>query len=114
MTFEERGQLKEQIEKKIKRLNRQIGDLKELTKPVEPDSAIGRVSRMDAINNKSVNESALAKKQEQLKALNLALQDIDKDDFQDCIVCGHEIPLQRLFIMPESRKCTNCARHSNV
>lgn len=114
MTTEERKQLKSQIDKKILRLNRQIGELKELTKPVEPDCAIGRVSRMDAINNKSVNESALSKKQEQLKGLNLALQDIDDDDFQNCIVCGYEIPLQRLFIMPESRKCTNCAHHSNV
>lgn len=114
MTTEEREQLKSQIEKKIQRLTRQIGELKELTKPVEPDCAIGRVSRMDAINNKSVNESALSKKQEQVKGLNLALQDIDRDDFQNCIVCGYEIPLQRLFIMPESRKCTNCAHHSNL
>lgn len=114
MTTEERNQLKLQIDKKIQRLNRQILELKELTKPVAPDEAIGRISRMDAINNKSVNESALLKKQEQLKGLNLALQDIDKDDFQDCIVCGYEIPIQRLFIMPESRKCTNCAHHSNV
>jgi len=114
MTTEERNQLKLQIDKKIQRLNRQILELKELTKPVAPDEAIGRISRMDAINNKSVNESALLKKQEQLKGLNLALEDIDKDDFQDCIVCGYEIPIQRLFIMPESRKCTNCAHHSNV
>lgn len=112
MTTEERKQLREQIVKKMTRLRRQISDLKELTKPVEPDCAIGRVSRMDAINNKSVNESALSKKQEQLNALNLAMEDLDKDDFQNCLVCGHEIPLQRLFIMPESRKCTNCARHS--
>ena len=27
---------------------------KELTKPIAPENAIGRVSRMDAINNKSV------------------------------------------------------------
>jgi len=114
MTNEERDQLKDQIEKKIKRLSRQIGELKDLTKPVEPDCAIGRVSRMDAINNKSVNESALAKKQEQLKGLNLALQDIDQDDFQNCLVCGQQIPLERLLIMPESRKCTSCARRSIV
>lgn len=114
MTTEELKELKDQIEKKMNRLRRQIIDLKELTKPVEPDGAIGRVSRMDAINNKSVNESALQKKQDQLNGLNLALEDIHKHDFQNCIVCGHEIPLQRLFIMPESRKCTNCAHHSTV
>jgi len=112
MTAQETEQLETQIISKIDRLRRQIIDLKELTKPIEPDCAIGRVSRMDAINNKSVNESALRKKENQLNGLNRALEDIDKADFQNCIVCGYEIPLQRVFIMPESRKCTNCASKS--
>ena len=30
----------------------------ELCKPISPDDAIGRVSRMDAINNKSVFDTA--------------------------------------------------------
>jgi len=38
-----------------------IENYKELTKPIAPENAIGRVSRMDAINNKSVNEAALKK-----------------------------------------------------
>ncbi len=112
MTPEQKEQLILQIGSKIERLKRQIIDLKELTKPIEPDCAIGRVSRMDAINNKSVNESALRKKENQLNGLNRALEDIYKEDFQNCIVCGYEIPLQRVFIMPESRKCTNCASKS--
>ena len=46
----------------------------ELCKPISPDNAIGRVSRMDAINNKSVFDSVLReakKKLVQLKKLNL-------------------------------------------
>ena len=112
MTAQEKEQLESQIVSKITRLKRQIIDLKELTKPIEPDCAIGRVSRMDAINNKSVNESALQKKRNQLNGLHRALDDLPKEDFQNCIVCGFEIPLQRVFIMPESRKCTNCASKS--
>lgn len=112
MTAQEKEHLETQIISKISRLERQIDDLKELTKPIEPDCAIGRVSRMDAINNKSVNESALQKKRNQLNGLNRALEDLPKEDFQNCIVCGFEIPLQRVFIMPESRKCTNCASKS--
>lgn len=112
MTTEQQSKLLTIIQSKIERLGRQVEELKELTKPIEPDCAIGRVSRMDAINNKSVNESALRKKENQLKGLSLALTDIDKDNFQDCIVCGFEIPIERVFIMPESRKCTNCASKS--
>jgi len=112
MTAQEIEQLESQMKSKMSRLERQIVDLKELTRPIEPDCAIGRVSRMDAINNKSVNEAALQKKQNQLNGLYRALEDIHKADFQNCIVCGYEIPLQRVFIMPESRKCTNCASKS--
>ena len=112
MTNDQKEKLHKIIQSKIDRISRQIEELKDLTKPIEPDCAIGRVSRMDAINNKSVNDDALRKKQNQYKGLNLALEDIDKPDFQDCIVCGFQIPIERVFIMPESRKCTNCASKS--
>ncbi|MCD6090811.1 MAG: hypothetical protein J7J72_04885 [Bacteroidales bacterium] len=109
MTAEEKIKLKVLIENKMERLKRQIVDLKELTKPIEPDCAIGRISRMDAINNKSVNESGLRKKIEQLNGLEYALSIFDQDEFDRCISCGNTIPTGRLFVMPESRKCVRCA-----
>jgi DnaK suppressor protein len=109
MTAKEREKLKLLIEKKVSRLKSQIIDLKELTQPIEPDCAIGRVSRMDAINNKSVNEAGLRKKMEQLQGLEYALTIIDEKEFEICSVCGNPIPLGRLFVMPESRKCVRCA-----
>ena len=36
-----------------------IKGLKEATKPISPENSIGRVSRMDAINNKSVKMKQL-------------------------------------------------------
>lgn len=109
MTTEEKTKLKALIETKIERLTNQIIDLKELTQPIEPDCAIGRVSRMDAINNKSINESGLRKKQEQINGLKHALSIFDQEEFSRCSVCNDEIPIGRLFIMPESRKCVRCA-----
>ncbi|MFH0999560.1 MAG: TraR/DksA C4-type zinc finger protein [Bacteroidota bacterium] len=109
MTGEEKIKLKAFIEKKIEKLIEQISDLKELTKPIEPDCAIGRVSRMDAINNKSVNESGLRKKTEQLNGLEYPVSILDTNEFEHCSSCGEEIPAGRLFILPESRKCVRCA-----
>ncbi len=109
MTAEEKIKLKALIYNKIERLNRQITDLKELTQPIEPDCAIGRVSRMDAINNKSVNESGLRKKIDQLNGLEYALSIFDEPELDHCISCGDLIPTGRLFVMPESRKCVRCA-----
>ncbi len=113
MTPEEKIKLKALIENKMERLKQQIVDLKELTKPIEPDCAIGRVSRMDAINNKSVNEAGLRKKIEQLSGLEYTLSIFDKDELEHCSVCGDPIPTGRLFVMPESRKCVRCAAIRN-
>ena len=112
MTAEEQGKIKVIIATKIKRLEKQIAELKELTKPIAPDCAIGRVSRMDAINNKSVSEAMLVKKKNQLNKLKLSQGALSDADFENCIVCTTKIPIERLFIMPESRMCMNCASRS--
>jgi len=113
MIPEDKIKLKTLIHNKLERLNGQIADLKELTKPIEPDCAIGRVSRMDAINNKSINESSLRKKIDELNGLEYALSIFEEDGFDSCSACGEQIPTGRLFIMPESRKCVRCANLNN-
>lgn len=109
MTTEERNNLKILIEEKIGILGENIAELEELTKPIAPENAIGRVSRMDAINNRSVNEAALRQSRNKLKGLQNALRDIDKSAFGLCIRCGNPIPAGRLLLVPESRKCVNCS-----
>ena len=109
MSPQEKIQVKEYLVKSRKKLHRRIEELKELTQPIEPDCAIGRVSRMDAINNKSVNEAALRTAEDKLKNINLALERIDDEKFGKCISCGEPIPIQRLVVMPESSKCVRCA-----
>ena len=56
MTQEERQQLKDKLLKEKEKVQKRIQSLKDLTQPIAPENAIGRVSRMDAINNKSVND----------------------------------------------------------
>ena len=94
----------------IKLIEGKIDELKEATKPIAPDVAIGRISRMDAINNKSVNEAALRTAEAKLNKLEMALKKIDDPKFGYCLRCGQEIPEGRLMIMPESIKCVNCAQ----
>ena len=112
MIQNEKINIENQIKEKIEQLEKDIVMLKDLTQPVSPDCAIGRVSRMDAINNKSVNEAALRKKEVQLSALKESFKNIDSDDFGKCIKCGIQIPIGRIMIMPESKKCVNCASNS--
>jgi DnaK suppressor protein len=85
MNTEEKLLLKSEINKRIIKINEQIAELIELTKPIEPDCAIGRVSRMDAINNKSINDASLIKKKLQKSGLEAALNNINDDDFGKCL-----------------------------
>lgn len=101
--------LKSLIKEKICAIEEEIMELKELTKPISPENAIGRLSRMDAINNKSINEAALRKSEEKYSKLKYALTKIDEPEFGMCDRCGKPIQPQRILLMPESNYCVSCA-----
>jgi len=109
MKAEEKLQLLERINSEIDSANEQIEELAEMTQPIAPDAAIGRISRMEAINNKSVNELLLSKTKVKLQKLESSLAFIDKEDYGLCRVCKQPIPLGRLMMLPESDKCVACA-----
>jgi len=108
MTGEELKHIAEKINEEIAKTEEAIIHYKELTKPIAPENAIGRVSRMDAINNKSVNEAALKQAEQKLKNLNIALSNINDSDFGLCFKCHNQIPLGRILLMPHARCCVNC------
>ena len=56
----DRNEIGTRIKLEIQKTKKQVEEYKELTRPVEPENAIGRISRMDAINNKSVIETNMA------------------------------------------------------
>ena len=107
----EKNKIKE-IEKIIsKELNEtliSINEYKELTKPISPENSIGRVSRMDAINNKSVMEESLRKLEVKYEKLKFIKTQTQNEDFGMCLKCKNEIPLGRIMIIPESRFCVKC------
>ncbi len=110
MTTEERAALKESIQIKIVETKQKIIALEEVTQPISPENSIGRVSRMDAINNKSVSEAALRQAKKQLASLQIALSKVDDASFGTCATCKRMIQKARLLFMPESTKCVRCAR----
>lgn len=110
MTEQEKKDVRAKVLAEIEKTNSTIVDYKEITKPISPENAIGRISRMDAINNKSVAEAALRQAEGKLKNLHTVLDSIDNKDFGLCLKCQKPIPLGRILLMPQSRFCVNCAR----
>jgi len=109
MNTEERAELKKRIQDKIRELEAQIKSYKEGARPVEPDNAIGRLTRMEAINSRSISEASLRSAEDESARLQMALKRIDSEDFGVCAECGEDIPIKRLMLLPASVMCVECA-----
>ena len=94
---------------KIIKIKTEIADLKLLAKPIEPENSIGRISRMDAINNKTIVDRMLRNSEEKLKKLKFNLTLIDTEDFGNCRKCKKEININRIKLMPEVSTCVKCS-----
>lgn len=109
MNPNQKQEIKQAIVEKINTLKKTIETFGDLSKPVSPDNAIGRLTRMEAINSRSINEASLAKSKRTLKALEKAIASIETPDFGYCLHCEESIPHKRLLIMPEASLCVGCA-----
>ena len=110
MTATEIDNLRKKINTEIQKMEAKIEAYALNTKPISPENSIGRVSRMDAINNKSVSEAALRSAKRKLASLKFALTKLGSPDFGVCARCGRPIQIGRLMYMPESNECIACAR----
>jgi len=109
MDANERQVLKQKIEELIVKYEHDIKETEKMTQPIAPENSLGRVSRMDEINNKSVMEASLRNKISKRNKLKMALTQIDKAGFGLCLNCKKAINPKRLMFMPESTKCIRCA-----
>jgi DnaK suppressor protein len=106
---EELTDIQSRITTEIESTRETVQKFRELTKPIAPENSIGRVSRMDAINNKSVNDATLKNAITKLNNLEIALTKINEPDFGSCRRCHHQIPIGRILLLPQVTICVNCA-----
>jgi DnaK suppressor protein len=109
MKATEKQLLLKKLDRKIRVTREKITQMEGMTQPVTPENAIGRLSRMDAINHKSVMEAALRSARTELTSLEYAQRHLDDEDFGLCENCGERIPVSRLLILPGTRTCMKCS-----
>ena len=79
--------------------------------PVELDQqSVGRLSRMDAIQQQSMDLARDERRKARLAVLAAALNRLDEDEFGYCLACGEDISRQRLEIDPAVTLCVDCQR----
>jgi DnaK suppressor protein len=109
MNEQERAELKQKIVEEIVTQKHLIETFTETSKPVAPDNAIGRLTRMDALGSQGISEASLNSSKSKLEKLKKALEKIDLPEFGICIRCSNSIPQGRIMLMPESAVCVTCA-----
>lgn len=109
VTDEQLANQKELILRRISELEHSFEYLGEETKAIEPSVSLGRLTRMEAINDKGVNEHVLAQNRRSLEQLRNALDRVSEGTYGMCIRCGQEIPITRLELVPQALICVPCS-----
>lgn len=85
-----------------------VDGLAEGTKPVEPDSAIGRITRVDAIQMQQMAQANRRMSMRRLQQVQASLQRAAVDTYGECAECGDDIGYPRLKARPEAPFCLHC------
>jgi DnaK suppressor protein len=72
--------------------------------------SIGRLSRMDALQQQAMAIAMGARRQNEKRALKEALYRMNQGDYGDCIDCGETIEFERLKLKPSVLKCLDCMK----
>lgn len=72
--------------------------------------SVGRLSRMDALQNQAMAKATQARRDVEARRLATALVRIDEGEYGYCEDCGDEIPPGRLRLDPAASRCVSCAK----
>ncbi len=105
------------IDKAKERLSAKRTELMELSQissearsTVELDQqSVGRLSRMDAMQQQAMAEAMERTRQKDLVRINQAELRLSDGEYGYCIECDNEIPDGRLAIDPMAERCVKCA-----
>lgn len=90
------------------RLHAGLDAARDASKPVDLDEPIGRLSRMDALQQQSMASANRRASQLRLQQVESAQRRIEDGDYGDCLDCGEPVGFARLEARPESPFCLGC------
>ena len=77
--------------------------------PVQLDQqSVGRLSRMDAMQQQSMDLAREERRRQRLAVLGAALRRLREDEYGYCLACGEDILPERLEIDPAVTLCVSC------
>ena len=82
--------------------------------PVDLDEPIGRLSRVDAMQQQAMVQAGRRAAKLRLQQVEVALRRCELDDYGFCRDCGDTIDVARLRARPEAPFCLKCQSKSEA
>lgn len=79
------------------------------TAAISPDAAIGRLSRIDAMQQQEMAKAGVRRHQQRIFALKETLRLMDDGTYGMCAKCHEDIEYSRLESAPEVKLCAKCS-----
>lgn len=76
-------------------------------------TSVGRLSRMDALQNQAMQVETDRRREIELKRIDAALKRMNEDEYGYCVSCGAEIQPKRLEMDPATPVCVDCAHKAD-
>ena len=100
---------RKRLETLSKEVNEALNASKDSANVVELDTAIGRLSRMDAMQNQQMALELRRRQENQLLRIKNALKRMDQGRYGLCGKCKEPIAEERLEGSPDVIMCVQCA-----
>ena len=108
MNDSEKALFKDKLKTLLSEIEEYLEKSEDSAEAVSPDKGLGRLSRMEAMQDQQLVLEMRRRKKRQLAEIKSALLRLDMNRYGTCIFCGHEISRERLDASPETQTCVKC------
>ena len=108
LTTKQLAELNKNLLERKAELAKLLADVEDGSKPVSLDQPIGRLSRMDALQQQSMSQANRQVAVQRLEQVKSALLRIESGLYGICLGCEDDIDFARLQARPEAPFCIEC------
>jgi DnaK suppressor protein len=108
LTDDDREAIRAKLEKRLEDARTQLDRLRGSSAPVSLDLSIGRLSRVDAMQQQQMASAARRRVEVEIRQITAALRRIQGTTYGECARCGGDIGRRRLLARPATPCCRHC------
>jgi DnaK suppressor protein len=105
----DQNKYKKYLEEALHEVRKYLESSEDAAAAVAPDKGLGRLSRMEAMQDQQLVMEMRRRKKRQLVEIKLAISRLEMGNYGTCVFCGKEISPERLEVAPEVQTCMSCS-----